>query len=149
MEDWWSQVVSLTIQPLFKLCQLYFTRQNFITHFCAISDQMVNSSLVILRYDNGFAQLVQIIQDDQEIGYQYRGDMLRHSSSMKKYLRGSNLIAGETGGVLYYYVINEHGDVVQLQRTDGTCKAAYVYDSYGKENNPDEEDENPFWYCGE
>ncbi|MGL5437830.1 MAG: RHS repeat-associated core domain-containing protein [Lachnospiraceae bacterium] len=131
------------------------------------------------RHYNGFNQLIRINQDEKEIGYRYRGDGLRHScevrkltesksevtvcywdggnivaekidaDSIKRYLRGMNLIAGEIEGVVYYYVLNEHGDVDQLWKESGTCKATYEYDAFGVEKSPKEKDENPFRYCGE
>jgi len=96
------------------------------------------------RHYNGFHQLIKVNQDDKEITYQYRGDGLRHSSevqeltkgqsktkvcywdgtdivaeqadggSVKSYFRGINLLAGEADGMVYYYILNEHGDVAQL-----------------------------------
>lgn len=131
------------------------------------------------RHYNGFHQLIRVNQDDKEIIYQYRGDGLRHSSevrnltesqsktkvcywdgadivaeqmdggSIKSYLRGINLIAREADGMIYYYVLNEHGDVAQMWGQSVTCKASYEYDAFGNEKNPDKEDENPFRYCGE
>ncbi len=131
------------------------------------------------RHYDGFNQLSRINQDDKEITYQYRGDGLRHSvdvrkltesqsktnlycwdgsdivaeqvagSKIKTYLRGINLIAREKDSMVYYYIFNEHGDVTQLWSQNGTCKASYEYDAFGVERNLDEEDENPFRYCGE
>jgi RHS repeat-associated protein len=131
------------------------------------------------RHYDGFNQLIQINQDDKEILYQYRGDGLRHSTQVRKltesqgktnlycwdgsdivaevtdsskiktYLRGINLVASEIDRVVYYYILNEHGDVTQLWSQSGTCKASYEYDAYGIERNLDKEDENPFRYCGE
>jgi RHS repeat-associated protein len=131
------------------------------------------------RHYNGFNQLSRINQDEKEILYQYRGDGLRHSTQVRKltesqgktnlycwdgndivaeqtdgeqiktYIRGINLIAGEFDRVVYYYILNEHGDVTQLWSQYGTCKASYEYDAYGIERNPDKEEENPFRYCGE
>ena len=68
---------------------------------------------------------------------------------VRSYLRGINLLAGETDGMIYYYILNEHGDVTQLWGQSGTCKTSYEYDAFGNEWNPDKEDENPFRYCGE
>ncbi|WP_313180118.1 RHS repeat-associated core domain-containing protein [Lacrimispora sp.] len=51
--------------------------------------------------------------------------------------------------MVYYYILNEHGDVIQLWGQSGTCKASYEYDAFGVERNPDKEDVNPFRYCGE
>jgi len=131
------------------------------------------------RHYNGFHQLIRVNQDDKEIICQYRGDGLRHSSevqelaksqsktkihywdgadivaeqtdggSVKRYLQGINLLAGEADGMVYYYILNEHGDVAQLWGQSGTCKASYEYDAFGNERNPEKEDENPFRYCGE
>ena len=131
------------------------------------------------RHYNGFHQLIRVNQDDKEIICQYRGDGLRHSSevqelaksqsktkihywdgadivaeqtdggSVKRYLRGINLLAGEADGMVYYYIHNEHGDVAQLWGQSGTYKASYEYDAFGNERNPEKEDENPFRYCGE
>ena len=131
------------------------------------------------RHYNGFHQLIRVNQDDKEIAYQYRGDGLRHSSevreltesqgktkvcywdgadivaeqtdggSVKSYLRGINLVAGETDGMVYYYIVNEHGDVTQLWGQSRTYKASYEYDAFGNEWKPEKGDENPFRYCGE
>ena len=68
---------------------------------------------------------------------------------IKTYLRGINLIVREIDRVVYYYIFNEHGDVTQLWSQSGTCKASYEYDAFGIERDPDNEDENPFRYCGE
>ncbi|MFW6678314.1 RHS repeat-associated core domain-containing protein [Lacrimispora sp. AGF001] len=131
------------------------------------------------RHYDGFNQLIQINQDDKEIIYQYRVDGLRYSiqvrrltesqgktnsycwdgsnivaeqadgGKIKTYLRGINLIAREIDRVVYYYVFNEHGDVIQLWKQNGTCRASYEYDAFGIERKPDDEDQNPFRYCGE
>ena len=131
------------------------------------------------RHYNGFNQLIKINQDNKEIMYQYRGDGMRHSSevrdltetqskttvyywdgtnivaeqtdgkSVKCYLRGINLIAREMGGMVYYYIHNEHGDVAQIRGENGTCKASYEFDAFGNEKNLNKDDENPFRYCGE
>jgi RHS repeat-associated protein len=122
--------------------------------------------------------LSRISQDDKEITYQYRGDGLRHIAQVRKltesqgkinlycwdgtdivaeqvdgekiktYLRGVNLIAREIDRVVYYYILNEHGDVTHLWSQSGACKASYEYDAFGVERNLDKEDGNPFRYCG-
>ena len=51
--------------------------------------------------------------------------------------------------MVYYYILNEHGDVAQLWGQSGTRKALYEYDAFGNERNPEKGDENPFRYCGE
>ena len=61
------------------------------------------------------------------------------------YLRGVNLIS--SNGT--YYLYNAHGDVVQLTNTNGELTRNYNYDAFGNERDPDEDDINPFRYCGE
>ncbi len=141
--------------------------------------QMETPTVYEWRHYDGFNQLSRINQDDKEILYQYRGDGLRHSAQVRKltesqgktnlycwdgtdivaeqadgekikiYLRGINLIAGEFDRMVYYYILNEHGDVTHLWSQNGTCKTSYEYDAYGIERNLYKEDENPFRYCGE
>ncbi len=131
------------------------------------------------RHYNGFNQLIRINQDEKEIMYQYRGDGLRHCNKVRKlteskskmnvlcwdsmnivaeqmdgegvkvYQRGIDMIAMEKDGVVYYYILNEHGDVAQLWKQSGTWKGTYEYDAFGVEKNQKEGDENPFRYCGE
>ena len=131
------------------------------------------------RHYDGFNQLIRINQDEKEITYQYRGDGLHHSTQVRKltesqgktnlhywdgadivaeqtdgeqiktYLRGINLIAREIDRMVYYYILNEHGDVTNLWSQSGTCKASYEYDAFGVERTLDKEEENPFRYCGE
>ncbi|WP_312433413.1 RHS repeat-associated core domain-containing protein [Lacrimispora sp.] len=131
------------------------------------------------RHYDGFNQLIRINQDEKEITYKYRGDGLRHDTQVRKmtesqgktnlhywdgidivaeqtdgeqiktYLRGINLIAREIDRMVYYYILNEHGDVTQLWSQSGTCKASYEYDAFGVERTLDKEEENPFRYCGE
>lgn len=141
--------------------------------------QMETPAVYEWRHYDGFNQLIQINQDDKEITYQYRGDGFRHSAYERKltehqgktnlycwdgtnivaeqtdgeknkiYLRGFNLIASIIDSVVYYYILNEHGDVTHLWSQKGTCKTSYEYDAFGIERNRDKEDENPFRYCGE
>jgi len=47
------------------------------------------------------------------------------------------LLAGEAEGMVYYYVLNEHGDVARLWGQSGMCKASYEYDAFGNERNPE------------
>jgi len=59
------------------------------------------------------------------------------------YVRGIGLVSSKNGGVFEYYLFNGHGDVVQHGST------TYEYDAFGVEKSPDENDANPFRYCGE
>ena len=61
------------------------------------------------------------------------------------YVRGINLIFGRAR----YYLYNAHGDVVQLTNTNGELTQNYNYDAFGNERGLDEDDTNPFRYCGE
>lgn len=131
------------------------------------------------RHYNGFDQLIRINQDAREIMYQYRVDGLRHSRRIRNltdrefkttvfywdgddivaeqtnkhsiicYLRGVNLIARASNNMVYYYVLNEHGDVAELWSEHGIRKTIYEYDAFGDEKNPNPKDENAFRYCAE
>ena len=46
-------------------------------------------------------------------------------------------------------MFNAHGDVVQLANAAGSVTKEYNYDSFGVEIEPDEDDNNPWRYCGE
>jgi RHS repeat-associated protein len=68
---------------------------------------------------------------------------------MVAYVRGIGLIASKTGNTFSYYLFNGHGDVVQLSNASGVVVRAYDYDAFGVEREIDEDDTNPFRYCGE
>ncbi len=59
---------------------------------------------------------------------------------IKTYVRENHLIASEMDRVVYYYILNEHGDVIQLWSQSGMCKSTYEYDAFGMERKPDRED---------
>ena len=61
------------------------------------------------------------------------------------YVWGAELI---TNGSVYY-IYNAHGDVIQLLDSDGNLIKTYDYDAYGNELTRDQNDSNPFRYCGE
>ena len=63
-----------------------------------------------------------------------------------KYTRGIGLISNNSGP---YYIFNAHGDVVQLANASGTVTKNYAYDAFGVEIDPDDNDTNPWRYCGE
>ena len=48
-----------------------------------------------------------------------------------------------------YYTFNAHGDVVGLMSSSNELTKSYEYDAFGNEDNPSNEDSNPFRYCGE
>ena len=58
------------------------------------------------------------------------------------------VFARQNGNNRDYFLKNAHGDVTAV--TNGsTVTKTYEYDAYGVEKNPDENDTNPFRYCGE
>ena len=65
------------------------------------------------------------------------------------YLYGANLIRRDTGTDTAYYLYNAHGDVVDLADSTGASTKSYKYDAFGNEDDPDEDDPNPFRYCAE
>ena len=58
---------------------------------------------------------------------------------IKMYMRGINVIAAETDNVIYYYILNEYGDVSELRNQGEICKASHEYDAFGIERNPNKE----------
>lgn len=81
--------------------------------------------------------------------YVWDGSQLVYESTDTAYIRGLTLIASNSVGELRYYLYNAHGDVVQLTDSQGNVVKEYDYDAFGREVNPDNNDANPFRYCGE
>ncbi len=138
-----------------------------------VAGKTENSIITSNEYD-GFNQLTKTTDNSQTITYKYNGDGLRTSKTTNgnttnhiwdgsnivietdgagtitnKYLRGINLIASDIDGTTNYYLYNGHGDVVQLTQTNGTITKNYDYDAFGIEKDIDQNDTNPFRYCGE
>ncbi len=138
-----------------------------------VAGKTENSIITSNEYD-GFNQLTKTTDETQTITYKYNGDGLRTRKTTngnitnhiwdgsnivietdgagnitKKYLRGINLIASDIEGTTNYYLYNGHGDVVQLTQTNGTITKNYDYDAFGIEKDIDQNDTNPFRYCGE
>ncbi len=67
------------------------------------------------------------------------------STDDNSYAYGLRLISSDD----YTYVLNAHGDVVALLDASGDVTKRYEYDAFGNELNADENDVNPFRYCGE
>ena len=69
----------------------------------------------------------------------------------KRYIRGNDLVLADEGkdSETTFYVMDSHGNVVQLTDESGKVKKTYEYDSFGNEVKPKKKDENPFRYCGE
>ncbi|MEQ2677830.1 hypothetical protein AAAU98_13880 [Enterocloster citroniae] len=61
---------------------------------------------------------------------------------LNMYMRGIDVIAAEADNMVYYYILDEHGDVSELRNQGGICKASYEYDAFGIERNPNKEDDN-------
>ena len=124
------------------------------------------------EYD-GFNQLTRTIKDGLDVGYAYKPDGLRFSKTVDgatithvwdgdnmvaelsgsnviaTYLRGINLIYAQGAGIKTFYSFNAHGDVVQLSDASGNVIKNYDYDAFGNEYDLDENDGNPWRYCGE
>lgn len=84
--------------------------------------------------------------------YVWDGDQLvleQTGDTVKKYIRGLNLIAQQEGTALTYYLYNAHGDVVQLCDESGDVLRSYDYDAFGVQKASAAEDTNSFRYCGE
>ena len=127
---------------------------------------------------NGFKQLLQVSEDGTEIAsYSYNYGGMRNKKTVENqtigqiwvggqitvdangynaacYIRGAGLIAMQdySNGQFtspVYYLFDAHGNVVNLIDNEGEKIKTYRYDAFGVEKNPDENDTNPFRYCGE
>ena len=132
-----------------------------------------DSEVSFNEYD-GFNRLIKVTSGSVTATYAYNGEGLRIGKTVngvttqhvwdggqimlelngsggvaQKYVRGINLIYGESGGTKQYYLFNGHGDVVQLTDASGTVTKNYDYDAFGNEKNADENDTNVFRYSGE
>lgn len=78
-------------------------------------------------------------------------ELSESGKAQKRYIRGNDLVYADKGENTekQYYVIDPHGNVVQLTDESGKVTKAYEYDSFGNEINPDSKDDNSFRYCGE
>ena len=90
---------------------------------------------------------------DVETTYYWdRGFMSAESANgtiaAKNYIGATGIFARETTAGTDYMLKNGHGDVVSLVK-NGIVAQTYDYDAYGVEKNPNENDTNPFRYCGE
>jgi RHS repeat-associated protein len=119
-------------------------------------------------YYNARNQLTSAEIAGESVSYTYRPDGLRQTKNdtlhlwdgsnivadidngeVTCYIRGVNLLAYEHDGELYYYSHNAHGDTVALTDEYGNIVKTYDYDAFGVETDIDEDDANPFRYCGE
>ena len=107
------------------------------------------------------------------ISYSYNTDGLRKSKTVNGkttgYIwNGSNMTAetdsngittvytyDETGVVMAngteqaLYLKNAHGDITAVTDINGNVQNTYIYDAFGNQLNENENDTNPFRYCGE
>ena len=128
---------------------------------------------VIYEYD-GFNRLTDVSEGINKAEYEYNSSGLRTSKTVNgektdfildgiyviaeikdgdvtNYIRGlcGIIYSKDKKGTKTYYVTNNHGDVTALVNSSGTIIKEYTYDEYGVEVSPDENDSNPFRYCGE
>ena len=74
--------------------------------------------------------------------------MQQSSITAKNYIGATGIFARETTAGTDYMLKSGHGDVASLVK-NGIVAQTYDYDAYGVEKNPNENDTNPFRYCGE
>ena len=122
---------------------------------------------------NGFGELTGLQENGTTAAYTYNADGLRVSktvngettthildganvvadiqgTSISKYNRGIDLISMEQGGQKGYYVLNGHGDVVQMRSAAGEQVYGKRYDAFGIElESGTSQFANPFGYAGE
>ena len=72
------------------------------------------------------------------------------SGEKQVYHRGLSLVSRTVnGGDKEYYSFNVHGDTAALFDAAGTITKNYDYDAFGNQTTAQENDNNPFRYCGE
>ena len=87
-------------------------------------------------------------------GYVWNGSSLAAETSdnavTSTYTYGADgITTAQINGTTNIYLKNVHGDVVGTTDANGILQKSYRYDAFGNEQNPDENDPNPFRYCGE
>lgn len=125
---------------------------------------------------NALDQLTSVLTKDKKVQFTYNAEGLREEKKVngkgtlyvwdgdqlalelsekgkieKRYIRGNDLIFSDQGEGTQrsYYVMDAHGDVVQLVDESGVVIKTYEYDAFGNEKNIDKRDKNPFRYGGE
>lgn len=77
---------------------------------------------------------------DDEIALDLNGDEV-----VSSYIHGEKLICASYG----WYLYNAHGDVIALTDESGNIKRSYAYNAFGVQSGSNEDDQNPYRYCGE
>ena len=120
-----------------------------------MTETLIQDKKVTYEYDAEGLRTSKTVNGKKTI-YIWDGDQLameitESGKVIHRYVRGSSLIYSDKGAGTdkQYYVMNPHGDVVQLLDEDGNVTKSYEYDSFGNEINLDKKDDNPFRYAGE
>ncbi|UQZ35445.1 hypothetical protein C2I18_19095 [Paenibacillus sp. PK3_47] len=151
----------------------YDQKGNRLTLLSSAPD--ISTDTVEYTYDKA-NQLKKVVRNNKVTNYKYDGDgLLRQKDNIRLYYDGENIIAeGEVSGsavnfkaryvrgyqlidmknkwgTVGYYLLNGHGDVVNLYRQDQTLLNTYDYDIWGNPTVTEEADQypNPFRYSGE
>ncbi|MCL1974685.1 MAG: RHS repeat-associated core domain-containing protein, partial [Firmicutes bacterium] len=134
------------------------------------------SGVELYEYDGRNRQVYSNV-NGEAVFYTYRADGLRNSKEtaagktthlwdgasiaadlnggtvVARYVRGINLLLSETAGTQKFFLLNGHGDVVQLASSAGVILWQYDFDSFGNEREIAGQDAaldtNPWRYCGE
>ncbi|WP_459762185.1 RHS repeat-associated core domain-containing protein [Alkaliphilus crotonatoxidans] len=73
-----------------------------------------------------------------------------NTGGVTRYVRGNGLIATEDyRGITSYYLLNSHGDVINLINKEGAILNAYQYDAFGNTTSYAAKVNNRFLYAGE
>lgn len=118
-----------------------------ITRYNEVIYRYNGDDLLFEREENG--KITRFYYDDMDVIAE--ANVVQGNPVLKaKYIRGNELVAQVNGtGEVYYYLHNEHGDVVELRDTAGEIVNQYDYDIWGTPIRKDETIYNPFLYSGE
>ncbi|MBP3505045.1 MAG: hypothetical protein J6K43_01385, partial [Lachnospiraceae bacterium] len=139
-----------------------------------IKNSDTDNTYTVSEYDM-FNRLTSVWDSGNTYTYSYYADGLRSkktvNGSATVYTWCGDKLVGEsgindyfyeydpTGGISYrindddksvdYYLKNGHGDVTSIYTAAGTPVSSYRYDAFGNQLSVNENDTNPFRYCGE
>lgn len=132
--------------------------ENVVNHYNALNElteTLTENIKVSYEYDAEGLRTKKKV-NGETVTYVWDGDQLvmeldDKGNVLKRYICGTSLIYADDGKGTnrQYYVMNPHGDVIQLVDKSGKVTKNYDYDSFGNEINPDKDDDNPFRYSGE
>lgn len=131
---------------------------NVVNHYDVLNqliETLTKNYKIKYEYDSNGLRTKKIVNGKETI-YVWDNDQIvmeldGEGNVKKRYIRGNGLIYMDKGKGTekQYYVMDLHGNVIQMSDQNGNITKTYHYDAFGNEVNPHKKDDNPFRYCGE